>query len=92
MFAGLEVRHQLADVILRLPVIRAVVDAHLGIVAVGNGLAKAQQRTALWRSSDHIGVAAARAGRVHVGLDRQVLHVVADLGRSASPPSWPDSC
>ena len=46
---GLEISHHLADVKLRLTIFRAVVDAHLRVVAVGDGLPEAQQVAAAGR-------------------------------------------
>ena len=42
-----KIDQQLADINLRLAIFRAVVDAHIHIVAIGNGLAKAQQQAFL---------------------------------------------
>ena len=71
-----KIRHQLTQVILGLPVFRAIVDAYLGIVTVGNRLTKAQQGASLRRVPPH-GILAAGADRMHVRLDAEVLHVVA---------------
>ncbi len=43
----LEVRHQLPYVVLRLAVFRTVIDANVGVVAVGDCLAEPEQRMPL---------------------------------------------
>ena len=73
---GRKIRHQLAHVVLGLAVISTVVDAHIRVVAVGNGLLEAQQRAALCRIRPH-SIAARRARHIGVCLYRQVLHVMA---------------
>ena len=72
----IEVGQQLAEVVLRLPVLGAVVDAHLGVVAVGDRLTEAQQGAPLGGVGPQA-LATAGAGRVDIGLEGQVLHVVA---------------
>ena len=73
---GEEVGHQLAHVVLGFPVLGAVVDADISIVAVGNGLLEPQQGASLRRVRPH-GITAPGAGHVHIRLDGEVLHVMA---------------
>ena len=81
---GLEVDQQLAQVVARLAVLGAIVDAHPGVVAIGDGLAEAQQLAALRLITPH-GVPTAWAGDMRIGLHHEVLHVVA---RRAQAPGF----
>lgn len=67
---------QLAHVKARLPVVRAIVDTHLGIVTIGNGLPKAQQIAPLRLIGPHH-IGAIGASRMRIALQTQVFHMVA---------------
>ena len=73
---GLKISQQLPHIETRLAVVSAVVDAHLRVIAVGNGLLEAQQASLLRLIAPHR-ITATRTRRMHVGRGLQVLHVVA---------------
>src|SRR5690606_29649155 len=73
---------QLSDVKSRFAVLRAVVDLHLSLVAVGDGLLEAKQ-LAFLRDVRPLGIRAPGADAIAVGTFREVHRMMA--GRADAP-------